>query len=560
LFAVAAAVLIAVVGFGLWELRRFVETPSTNASAPPVIAVLPLTNNSGDPSKDFVAAGIAESLIASLAAVPSVTVLSRSSVAEARTRIKDSDALRKDLGATFFVDGSVQQSGDTLKVSLSLIRSDRSVAWGESLEGTFEKIFELQTRLASALTNALVVRVSASERERMNAQPTTSPEALSAYWQGKALLERSDVKGNTEAAIAAFQRALQIDGRFALAHAALGQSYRRKYVETKDPAWAQQAIDSAANALRLAPESAEVRYVLALTLSGAGRADDAIEELNHALAIQPNFEDAHRQLGLVLAEKGDIDAAIVEFRKAIALRPNGASGYYALGYALWQASRHQEAVDALEQCVRLAPDNFSGYQLLGTNYQLLGDNDRAIENYRKAIAIRPSAPAYSNLGAGLHQRGDFAGAVDAYRQAIAIRPNAATTHRNLGDALFRLGKSAEARAEYLEAIRLFETDLKVNPKDARQMILLAVVYQKLGQPEVARKHARQALALLPSNPDVLYRAATVEALAGRQGTALDYLEQALARGFSRTFVLADDDLESLRSNERFAAMLKREGR
>ena len=181
LFVMAAAVLIAVVGFGLWELRRFTTLPSTNTSAPPVIAVLPLANNTGDPSKDFVAAGIAESLISSLAALPSVTVLSRASVTEARTRIKDSDALRKDLGATFLVDGSVQQSGETLRVSLNLIRADRSVAWADSVAGTFEKIFDLQSSLATALTSALVVRVSAHERERMAEQPTNNPQALSAY-------------------------------------------------------------------------------------------------------------------------------------------------------------------------------------------------------------------------------------------------------------------------------------------------------------------------------------------------------------------------------------------
>src|SRR5688572_3356253 len=252
----AVAAIAALAGFGAWEIGRFVRPP-IDPSAPPVIAVMPLANVSGDPAKDYVAAGIAESLISSLASLPSVTVLSRASVTEARSRAKDEAAPAKDLGATYVVNGSVQESNGRLEITLNLVNPDPTVAWGDSLEDAFDRIFDLQSRLANALTTALVVRVSASERERMNTQPTDNPDALSAYWQGKVLLERSDVKGNTEAAISAFRRAIGIDSRFALAHAALSQSYRRKYNETREPTWAGQAIDSANTVLRLDPNRAD---------------------------------------------------------------------------------------------------------------------------------------------------------------------------------------------------------------------------------------------------------------------------------------------------------------
>ena len=90
------------------------------ADLPPVIAVLPLANLSGDATRDYVAAGIADSLITSLAAVPSVTVLSRAAVAEARGRAPDLAALFGELDADFMVEGSVQQVGQRLQVSLSL--------------------------------------------------------------------------------------------------------------------------------------------------------------------------------------------------------------------------------------------------------------------------------------------------------------------------------------------------------------------------------------------------------------------------------------------------------
>jgi len=556
LIAIAAAVLIVVLGaYGLREIRRFTSAPANEVSAAPVIAVVPLENISGNASRDFVAAGIAESLISSLATLPSVTVLSRASVAEARARVKDSAALTKDLGTTYLVEGSVQESGGTVRVSLNLVRPDRSVAWGDSFEGTFEKIFELQSRLASALTNRLVVGVSAAERERMSAQPTTSAEALSAYWLGKALLERGDVKGNTDAAVSAFQQALKLDTRFALAHAGLSQSYRRKYGETRDPQWAQRAIDEATNALRIDPERAEVRFVLGLTLAGGGRRREAIEELNRALAIQPTYEEARRALGQTLADDGQIDAAVVELRKAIALRPNAFSAYSTLGFVFLGASRYREAADVLEEGVRVAPDNFSGYQQLGTAYQFLGDDAKALENYRKAIAIRPSAPAYSNIGALLHQQRDFAAAVEAYRQAIAIRPNVATTHRNLADALARMNKPVDAKASYLEAMRLLEVDLKVNPNDGRTLALLALVAQKAGQPNLAKQRFAEAIRNLPDHPEVLYRGAAIHALADNRPLALDYLARAIKAGFSKARLREDDDLTGIRSEEKFRALM-----
>lgn len=545
----AAIVAVLLAGVAVWKLRAPRADPGS--PAPPVIAVLPLTNVSGDAGKDFIAAGIAESLISSLATLPTVTVLSRASVKEAQTRLSDHQALTKDLGAAYLVEGSLQESAGTLRVSLNLVRRDRSVAWADSVEGRFDEIFALQSRLASMLAQALSVRVSAAQQQRMTSASTNDPGALSAYWQGVALLERKDVKGTIEAAISSFGAALRADPRFALAHGGLGQAYRLKYIETRDPAWAQRAIEEAANALRLDPDRAEVRYVMALALSTSGRLTEAREELNRALAIQPNFEDARRQLGEVLADQGQIDAAVAEFQKAIALRPNAAAPYRAMGLALVRASRYEQAVAAFEHVVAIEPDNFSGYQQLGTAYQFLGRNDEALANYQKAIAIRPSAPAYSNIGALLHQKGDFHGAVDAYQHAIAIRPNASATRRNLGDALSRLGRGAEARAAYLEAVRLGEADLKVNPSDPRLLAAQAVYLHKAGQPAAAMERLTAALANAPDNSEVLYRAAVIRALRGEPEPALAFLESAVQRGYSRRQIRTDEDLASLRNEARY---------
>jgi serine/threonine-protein kinase len=560
LMAVAAAVvLMALVGAGLW-LRREPPPSSANASSPPVIAVMPLSNNSGDPSRDFVAAGIAESLIASLAALPTITVLSRASVAEARGRVKDEAALARDLGATYLVNGGVQESGGTLRVSLTLVRPDRTVAWADSIEGAFEQIFALQSRLANALTNALVVRVSALERERMNAQPTSSPEALSAYWQGRALMERRDLPGNVGGAIAAFTDAIGIDPKFALAHAALGEAYWQRYTETRDQSWVAKATDAGINALRLDAEHPQVRYTLALTLAGSGKLEEATDELSKALAIRPNYEDARRQLGQVLARRGQMDAAVREFEKAIALHPTGWANWSAMGVSLFQAARYEEAAVAFAKITELQPDNAFGYQQLGAAHQQMGQYDLALQHYDRALEIGPSPQSYSNVGAIHHQRRDYARAVDAYQRALELRPNSHITWRNLGDSYTRLGRRSDAESAYARAIAQAESELKVDSKDPATLSVLAIYLAKAGRQAEAQSRMLSALAALPADPLILFRAAEVHALGGRLDEAVTTLTQAVANGMSLSRIRGEEDFEPLRANPAFRSLIEGEKR
>ena len=208
--AIGCLLVVAVAGLVGWLRMKDTAGPIQPGS-PPVVAVLPLANLSGDATRDFVAAGVADSLITSLAALPGITVLSRASVAEARARLSDTDALLKALGATLAVEGSVQQAGERLQVSLSLVRPDRSIAWGDSFEGAFAQVFDLQARLAQAVSAALRAHVAGLSGAQPADQPTRNASALEAYWRGRAYLERRDVKGNVELAVKAFEEAAQVD-------------------------------------------------------------------------------------------------------------------------------------------------------------------------------------------------------------------------------------------------------------------------------------------------------------------------------------------------------------
>jgi serine/threonine-protein kinase len=549
----AAALIVAVGGYGAWRWHA-AGTPSGNQSRP-VIAVLPLANASGDSSRDYVAAGMAESLITSLAQLRNVTVLSRAAVADAKARSIEQRKIAAELGATYLIDGNIQEANGVLKITVSLIRSDFSVAWADSVQGAATDIFDVQNRLATLVAGALRVQVTPGERERMQARSTSNPDALSAYWQGRALLDRRDVKGNLDAAAVEFQRAVKLDPKFATAEAALGEVYWRKYEESRDAQWAQNATAAGQSALQLNPEEPTVRYALAVTLAGTGKREEAIAELRHALALQPNYDDARRQLGQVLADSGQIDAAITEYQQAIALRPNFWGHYSALGRSLAQAGRFADAIPVFQKVIDLQPDNSFGYQQIGFAHHNLGHTDEALRYYQLAIERQPTPQAYSNIGAIHHQRGEYVRAVEAYQHAISLRPNSHITHRNVGDALLKLGKIDEAREAYQHAARLAQSELKVNPRDANLQSILAVYLQKSDQSAQASAVVGEAVRAAPTDINVRYRAAVVSALQGHTRDAMQHLELAIRGGYSRDRAAEDDDFAALKKLPEFQSLV-----
>ena len=524
----AAVVTGALVSPLLVERGTPFETPVSARS--PVVAVMPLTNASGDPAKDYVATGVAENLVTQLAGVPSITVLSRAAVNDAQSRNKDVASLALELDATYLVDGSVQLSGERLRIDLRLVDPNGSVAWADNVEGDFDDVFDLQRQLTAAVAQALSVRLSAADRASFAQQLTANPEALAAYWRGRALLDRRDIKGNTTAALAAFDEAVSLDASFADAHAGRGEALWSLYAESRDSGQARAASEAATAALRLNPNRPEVRYTLAVILAGTGQPDAAIEELQRALALRPLFEDARIQLGLVLSRQGRIDEAIGEFRRVTDARPNYARPFATMGVALFEAGRYAEAARSFERVTELQPENVIAYQQVGASYHELGDLKQAMLFYERAIAVSPYAPAYSNIGTIYYRNREYEKAADSYQKAISLRPNFRETHRNLGDAYSKLGREVDARRAYLEAVRRAEADLTVNPRDPRALAALAVYLQKLQKTSEATHRLEQAMSIAQGDIQVLRRAAQVHALAKRPEAALHALDGALANG------------------------------
>jgi tetratricopeptide (TPR) repeat protein len=429
------------------------------------------------------------------------------------------------------------------------------VLWGDAHEGALEDVLRLQGEAAEGVADALRVRLPPGDRERLVRAAAPSADAFAEFAQARSFLDRYDVAGNVDRAIALFEKALARDPSFAHARGGLGQAFWQKYTQTRDPVWAGKARTAIDEALALDPDQPAVRYSLAVLYHRTGERARAIDELERVVALQPSSDEAQGLLGGLLVESGDAEGGLPRLREAIRLRPNYWSNHYALGLACFGLGRYPEALAAFRRVTELQPDNSWGFQMLGTTLYAQGDRRGAIEAFRESIRVAPNAGAWSNLGTVYYAEGRFGDALAAYRECARLEPEAPLAHRNAGDALARLGREDEAQAAYERAVELAQAELRVNPNDPGGRAALAVYLAKAGRFEPAREELTRALELAPESAEVLYQQAVVAALSNRPREALGALARAFERGYSPAFAEDDDDLRRLRERPEYGALL-----
>lgn len=540
------AACVAVGGIGAW-LRQATQIAPTRA---PVVAVLPFSAPGGDPRASSLGAGLSADLIAALSTIRGLSVAGQSETAIFPDVAADQlISVARTLGVTILVQGTVQTTDSGLRAVVTLLRAGETTAdWTESYLVNLSLGPSLAGRIAADIAAHLRVAVSPVERQALRRAATANVEAWAEYTQARSFLERPDVVGNAQRSIDLFQRAIERDPTFALAHAGLGDAYWMQYQTTRDQNWTVKARDAIAEALRLDGSQPLVRLSLASLYDGIGKSPQAMDELRRLVAEFPDVDQAHRLLGQLLVESGDKTAGVLELEKAIALRPSLWRNFYTLGYAHSITGAFGKAANAYERATILQPDNAQAVQALGTAYDQVGDLARALRYYRHALELAPDAAAHSDIGRILYEQGEFDAAARSFERAVTLEPKEPIYHRNLGDALRRRGQPEAARAEYRRALSLCEAQLLVNEKDGRAIAQCAVDEAKLGLLPSALRRIELAQRLAPESSEVWFRRAIVLTLAGRNADAVDSAMGAIARGYSAGLIQRDDDLRPIRNH------------
>lgn len=532
----------------------------SEAPGPGPVAVLPAVNLSGEPEVDQLAAGLMSVVADNLEAAAGLTVVSRAATAAYREEGRDLDKAAADLGAAYLVDVALQRSDKKIVANARVMRAGAAQPlWAASISGD---LLEVQRGILAGIAQALERAgafgqpLTADQRQRLRAGPTASGDALLAYAEGRALLDRTDNKASVAAAIEAFTKAVHLDGQFALAHAGLSEAFGIMYTHAREPEWLTKAGESAQRAVQLEPRVGQVQYALARVYRATGRAEDALRHLELALRLSPDSDDVYRLKAATLRDAGRLDEAERSGRTAIELRPQYWLNHYHLGLTLKQAGRYRDAIPTFTRVTQLRPDYDGGFQALGTMHHYAGNLEQAIGNYEHALRLDESAEAYGNLGYTYYAAGRFAEALAMYRKAAQLGPESPSARRNLADVLMRTGEMANARRAYNEAIELAEKQLTVNRRNASLIGIVALCEARLGRKDAALRHAAEGLAIAPSDAEAIYNSAAVHAVVGDAGKAVAQLSRALEMGYPRQLAGEDDYFGGLKQDPAYRELIR----
>jgi TolB-like protein/DNA-binding winged helix-turn-helix (wHTH) protein/Flp pilus assembly protein TadD len=387
----AAAILFGALAAAFFSLnvlrvrdRLFGGSPRSQIQS---LAVLPLTNLSGDPAQEYFSDGMTDALITDLAQMGSAKVISRTSTMRYKKTDKALPEIARELNVDGIVEGTVQRSGDRVRITAQLIHglSDKHV-WANSYERDLRDVLALQDEVARAIAGEIKLQVTSQDQLTHSTRSTVNPQAYELYLRGLAY-SRQQGGQPKRTSLEYFNRAIQIDPRWAEPHAQLARSYYW-LAGFGEPELYPKSKTAALEAIRLDDSLAEAHSALAYVLysydwdwAGAER------EFQRALVLNPNYSEAHHTYSQLLMAAGKSNEAVAEIRRAEELDPLLPALRANVGMVYSCVGRHEEAIEQLRNTTELNPDYDVAYTALGFAYLRKGMYPQAVANMEKALAL-----------------------------------------------------------------------------------------------------------------------------------------------------------------------------
>jgi TolB-like protein/class 3 adenylate cyclase len=422
IFLVGSVLALLALAVGLWQSAQRKSAVVMEISS---LAVKPLDNFSGDPSKNYFADGMTEELTTKLSEIGALkTVISRSTMMKYKGSSKSPSEIAHEVKVGAIVAGSVKLSGSEAQINIELIdAASETVLLRREYPRRVANIVQLQNEVALAIANAISLKLTPNEQARLTGGRVVNPEAYESYLQGNSVIRDTDNAENLDAGIALLEKAVLLDEKFAEAYAALADAYHEKayFFSAGDEELDRRAEVALAKALELDPDLPAAHVVRAELLwrpSAGFSHEKAILEVRRALAVAPNFSDAHFLLGVICFHVGLIDEARQEFIKMEQLLPNSPEEKAHLGLIALFQGRYDEAAAALQANLSGIPRSFGEYNI-ACAFLYSGDVNAArtrIENIKEKleddggllIATRALLLAVAGDKKGAHEKIDEA--------------------------------------------------------------------------------------------------------------------------------------------------------
>jgi TolB-like protein/DNA-binding winged helix-turn-helix (wHTH) protein len=389
----AIGVVAVLVGLNVGGVRqrRFAQTPRHGGPQIRSLAVLPIENLSGDLSQDFLADGVTEELITELGKSNALRVISRTSVMQYKGTKKPVQEIARELNVDAVLEGTVLRSGNHLRITANLVQSSPEThLWAETYDSENGDILGVQRRVADSV--AREIRVALSPRDTTPGDGrSVNPEAQDLYFRGLYAF-RSAGGGATQTAVDYLQRAIKKDPNFARAYAVLAMAYAVWYPGDPGPRENMPRARAAAlKAVALDNSLAAGHMALAyIDLNYDWNFAEAERESKRALELDPNLATARNFYARELVISGRTDEALVQVKHALELQP-----YAGLDYPAWVfylAHRYNDALELAQKMLAINPNFSWGRCLLALNYEQLGKEKEAAEEYLQFEMLSGSSP------------------------------------------------------------------------------------------------------------------------------------------------------------------------
>jgi TolB-like protein/Tfp pilus assembly protein PilF len=523
---------LAAVAGGFYALSyRFASRSSATSVGPPTvvipeksIAVLPFENRSEEKANAYFADGIQDEILTRLAKIADLKVISHTSTQHYKSAPENLPEIARQLGVAHILEGSVQKSGDAVRVNVQLINAaNDSHIWADSFDRKLTDIFSVESEVAKAIADQLRAKLTGQEAEAVAAKPTDNVEAYDAYLRGLAYsLKAQNTPANSLGAQKYLKEAVQLDPNFALAWALLSYVDATGYlIRTLQPTdvLREEARQAAEGALKLQPNLAEAVFAKGFYHYACLKDYDTAERyFEQARQLLPNSSQIPAALAYVARRRGQWDRSEAYFNEAEQLDPRDVNllSEHAGSYILLR--RFSKALRKLDQVLDIVPDDVDTLGLKAGIAQALGD-----------------LPGAASILAMLHPAAGDTGLVETqiYQSILERRPASVISQLTEilakpdptlgyfnGELRFWLGWAQEVGGDHVTAQQTWrkarselEPLLKEQPENFVIIGDLALISAGLDDKAAAFALAERALAVIPIEKDAAYGPAAIEILA-----------------------------------------------
>jgi TolB-like protein/Flp pilus assembly protein TadD len=393
------------------------------------LAVLPFDNISPDQDTDYFSNGLTEELIARLSIVSEIELISRWASMQLKDRKQDSRLIGNELGARYIVGGSVRRFQDSVRITVQLVDvgTNRQL-WGHTYKGKLDDIFDIQEQVAQQIVEALKLKLSFSEKLSLTKRQTVNAQAYDLYLRGQDYLYRL-TKRSVDRAIQLFEKAIELDPRYAAAYAGCSSAYGQMYwLFAREEKYRDRAQELSFKALMYDNNLAEAYTAMGLSYFISGKFEEASAASRKAIELDPDDFIAHWTLGRIHFTSGEFEQAYALYRRVIELKPSFLSAYQDLQMTCRRLGRQEEAdltrsqlLERFPNHLLQNPDDARARVIHAINLADVNRKDEAMREGTQALEQSPGDPVMLyNITCLYAQLGEPERAVDTLRQAIAV--------------------------------------------------------------------------------------------------------------------------------------------